>query len=101
MSGLQIMFFCTGLFASVAWAGGGQVPAAGTSATPAVGRSLNRVRHQQSRSQAEVERLKCDVTQRQSDNEQASKRLQQQDEAISELQQQLHELNVRAPVGGH
>jgi septal ring factor EnvC (AmiA/AmiB activator) len=98
---LQIMFFCAGLVASVAWADGGQAPAEATSAIKAVGMSLNRVRHQQSRSQDEVKRLERDVTREQSYSEQASKRLQQQDEAIAELQKQLIELSATAPVGRH
>ena len=98
---LQITFFCTGLVTSVAWAGGGQTPAKATSSIQVVGTSLNRVRLQQSRSQDEVKRLERDVIRQQSDSEQASKRLQQQDEAIAELQKQLQELSATAPVGQH
>ena len=98
---LQIMFFCAGLVASVAWADGQQAPAEPTPATQTAGTSLDRFRRQESRSQAEVKRLQRDVTRQQSDSEQAGKRLQQQDEAIAELQKQLHELNAAAPVGQH
>lgn len=98
---LQIIVFCAGVVASAAWAGGRQAPVEATSATSAVATSLNRVRGQESRSQTEVTRLERDVTRQKSDSEQAGKRLQQQDEAIAELQKQLHELNAATPVSQH
>lgn len=96
---INIMGFCAGLVTSMAWAGG--VPASdqaqARSAAPAEVASLSKVKRQQSRSEAEVQRLKGDVSRQQVDSEQADKRLQQQDEAIAELHKQLQELNARAP----
>lgn len=96
---LRILIFFTALCSSAAWASSGQAPAEATSAARSVAMPLNRVRHQQSRSEAEVKRLKRDVIRQQTDSEQASTRLQRQDEAIAELQKQLHALKSRATVG--
>jgi chromosome segregation ATPase len=53
------------------------------------------------RSQAEIQRLERDLASQESHSKQASKRLQQQDQAIAELQKQLHELQARSPAGQH
>lgn len=45
--------------------------------------------------QAEVKRLEQDLDRQESDSKRASERLQQQDQAIAELQKQLHDLQAR------
>jgi chromosome segregation ATPase len=42
-----------------------------------------------------VKRLEQDLDRQESDSKRASERLQQQDQAIAELQKQLHELQAR------
>ena len=63
--------------------------------------SLPLVHQRVVRSQAEVKRLERDLARQESDSKQASKRLQQQDQAIAELQKQLHELQAGSSAGQH
>ena len=84
--------------ASTAWAGSGQSgpPQAGqmTTSLPPVGQRLVR-------NQAEVKRLEQDVARQESDSKRASERLQQQDQAIAELQKQLQELRATPAAAQH
>jgi septal ring factor EnvC (AmiA/AmiB activator) len=78
---------------STAWASG---QAKSPSASPAVVKSPAAAQQQLVSRQAEVKRLKQDVNRQESDSKRASERLQQQDQAIAELQMQLHELQARS-----
>ena len=82
---------------SLAWASSGepmpQQPAGSTKATQP---SLAEVRQRLARHQAEVNRLEQDVAKQESDSKQASDRLQQQDQTITELQQQLQALRAKS-----
>ncbi|WP_254427289.1 hypothetical protein [Rhodanobacter sp. C01] len=51
--------------------------------------------------QAEVKRLEQDVATQESDSKRASERLQQQDQAIADLQKQLDALHAKPPVKQH
>ena len=96
---VQIIIFSTVLVSSAVWAGGGQEAAGASSVRKPVPTPLTQVTHQRSQNEAEVKRLQRDVSKQQSDSERASVRLQRQDEAIAELQKQLHDLRARAPLG--
>jgi len=74
------------MIVSTAWASG---QAKSPSAAPAA------AQQQLVSRQAEVKRLEQDLSRQESDSRQASERLQQQDQAIAELQKQLHELQAR------
>lgn len=75
----------------VAWAGG---HAKSSPAVPAPVKSPSATERQLLSRQVEVKRLKQDLSRQESDNRRASERLQQQDQAIAELQKQLHELQT-------
>lgn len=98
MRAFQITLLGVAIYVTVACAYASQAPVETASFAQAGGSSLDRTRHQQSRSQAEVARLKRDVSRQQTDSEQASQRLQQQDEAIADLQKQLHDLRIKQPA---
>lgn len=83
---------------STAWAGADQ---AGPHRAGPAASSLPTVHQRVVRSQAEVKRLERDLARQESDRKQASKRLQQQDQAIAELQEQLHELQAGPSAGPH
>lgn len=86
------------VLASTAWANGSQPGSlqTGQSAT-----SLSQARQRLVRNQAEVKRLEQDVARQESDSKRASDRLQQQDQAIAELQKQLQELRARPAAAQH
>jgi uncharacterized protein HemX len=83
---------------STAWAGSGLAGPAPAGQTAA---SLPQARQQVARNQAEVKRLEQDVARRESDSKHASERLQQQDQAIAELQKQLQELRAKPAAAQH
>lgn len=77
---------------STAWAGGQmKSPSAASTAV----KSPAAAQRQLVSRQVEVKRLKQDLNREESDSRRASERLQQQDQAIAELQRQLHELQTR------
>lgn len=77
---------------STAWAGGQmKSPSAASTAV----KSPAAAQRQLVSRQVEVKRLKQDLSREESDSRRASERLQQQDQAIAELQRQLHELQTR------
>ncbi|GAB2549679.1 hypothetical protein [Rhodanobacter koreensis] len=63
--------------------------------------SVRQARQRVAQHQAEVKRLEQDVARQESDSKQASERLQQQDQAIAELQKQLEALHARPPASQH
>jgi len=81
---------------SAAWASD---RAASLPAAPA--KSLSTTRQQLANSQAEVKRLEQDLDRQESDSRRASERLQQQDQAIAELQKQLRQLQLRPVSDAH
>jgi len=81
---------------STAWAGD---RAKSLPAAPAPAKSLATAQRQLAGSQAEVARLKQALERQESDGQRASERLQQQDQAIAELQKQLHELQAGRTTG--
>jgi len=81
---MQLVVTVGFMIVSTAWASG---QAKSPSAAPAAAQQLV------SR-QAEVKRLEQDLDRQESDSKRASERLQQQDQAIAELQKQLHELQA-------
>ena len=76
---------------STAWAGS---QAKSSPAVPAALKSPSAAQQQLDSRQAEVKRLEQDLSRQESDSRRASERLQQQDQAIAELQKQLHELKT-------
>ncbi|MFC5437731.1 hypothetical protein ACFPME_14305 [Rhodanobacter umsongensis] len=95
---LQLIGLAGFIVASAVWARPGpSEPERVVSAAP-----LPSALHQSvARHRAEVRRLERDLARQESDSKQASRRLQQQDQAIAELQKQLHELQVAAPADRH
>ncbi|MGH8159053.1 MAG: hypothetical protein ACREPQ_13105 [Rhodanobacter sp.] len=63
--------------------------------------SVPQARQRLAQHQAEVKRLEQDVARQESDSKQASERLQQQDQAIDELQRQLDALHAKPPASQH
>lgn len=93
---LQLIAVIGFVMVSVAWAGPARSGSQrATSAAP----SPSTVHQRVIRSQVEVKRLERNLTRQESHRKQASKRLQQQDQAIAKLQEQLHELQA-GPSGG-
>ncbi len=84
--------------APAVWAGsqGKPPPAARAPAKP-----LPTAQQQLASRQAEVKRLEQDLGQQESDSKRAAERLRQQDQAIAELQRQLHELQAGSAAGAH
>lgn len=98
MRSIQIIFLSTALVSSAVSAGGWQQAPGANSVAQTAPTPLNKVRHQQSHKEAEVKRLERNVTKQQSESEQASMRLQRQDQAIADLQKQLQDLKKHAPI---
>ena len=98
MRRLQFVSVIGLVLVSTAWAGTNQIGPlpAGQAAT-----SLPQVRQRLTRNQAEVKRLEQDVARQESDSKQASERLQQQDQAIADLQKQLDALRAKPPASQH
>lgn len=67
---------------------------------PVAASSLPHIRQRLKQDRVEVRRLQQDVARQESDSQRASRRLQQQDQTISELRRQLRELQAR-PVADH
>lgn len=88
---MQLIVIVGFMVVSTAWASGW---AKSSSAVPAAVKSAAAQQQLVSR-QVEVKRLKQDLDRQESDSKRASERLQQQDQAIAELQKQLHELQAR------
>jgi septal ring factor EnvC (AmiA/AmiB activator) len=88
---MQLFVIVGFMTVSTAWADG---QAKSSPAVPAAVKSPSAAQQLVSR-QAEVKRLEQDLSRQESDSRQASERLQQQDQAIAELQKQLHELQAR------
>jgi len=86
------------VLASTAWAGNDQTrpPPAAHAAT-----SLPQVKQRLTQNQVEVKRLEQDVARQESDSKRANERLQQQDQAIAELQKQLQELQATPARAQH
>jgi septal ring factor EnvC (AmiA/AmiB activator) len=97
MRRLQLMGVIGFLLVSTARAG----PLQSSSQRAAAPSSSSTVHQRIARSQAEVKRLERDLARQESDSKRAGKRLQQQDQAIAELQKQLHELQAAPPAGQH
>jgi septal ring factor EnvC (AmiA/AmiB activator) len=87
------------LAASPVWANGGPVAHATVSASTRAALPQARQRLQQHR--ADVEKLEQAVARQESDRKQASERLQRQDEAITELRNQLQALHAEPATGQH
>lgn len=83
---MQLVVTVGFMIVSTAWASG---QAKSPSAAPAA------AQQQLVSRQAEVKRLEQDLDRQESDSKRASERLQQQDQAIAELQKQLHDLQAR------
>jgi chromosome segregation ATPase len=96
----NIVFACL-ILTSVAWARNGQASVNTSSAGQSTEQALSRVRRQQDQNQAEVVRLKSDVSKQQADSEKASLLLERQDEAIAELRKQLQKLKSATPNRRH
>lgn len=95
---LQLIGVIGFVMISAAWASPDQ---AGPHRSGPAASSLPLVHQRVVRSQAEVKRLERDLARQESDSKQASRRLQQQDQAIAELQKQLHELQAGPSAGQH
>ena len=83
-----------------AWAAAGNplpYPASG----PAPAQASAQARQRLAQHQAEVRRLEQDVARQESDSKRASERLQQQDQAIADLQRQLDALHAKPPAIQH
>jgi septal ring factor EnvC (AmiA/AmiB activator) len=98
MRRLQLMGLLCFAMTSAAWASPGQ---AGPKQTGRVSSSLPAVQQRVVRRKAEVNRLEQDLARPESHSKQASRRLQEQDRAIAELQKQLQELQARPSAGQH
>lgn len=81
-----------------AWASGAK---AASGALPASSSSLPHIRQRPNQDQVEVHRLQQDVVRQESDSQRASRRLQQQDQAITGLRRQLRELQARPAADHH
>jgi TolA-binding protein len=95
---LQLMGLIGLVVTSAAWAGNGQP--APKPADPAAS-PLPAVHQRVVRKRAEVQRLERALATQESHSKQASQRLQQQDQAIAELQKQLQELQAGTAAGQH
>jgi peptidoglycan hydrolase CwlO-like protein len=82
---MQLVVTVGFMIVSTAWASG-QAKSPSTAPAAAQQQLVSR--------QAEVKRLEQDLDRQESDSKRASERLQQQDQAIAELQKQLHELQA-------
>ena len=85
----------------VAWATGGNPPPQPVGKQGPVQVSAEQARQRVAQHQAEVLRLEQDVARQESDSRQASERLQQQDQAIADLQKQLDALRAKPPASQH
>lgn len=83
---------------STAWASSDQPKPFSARQAPT---SLPQVRQRLTRNQVEVKRLEQDIARQESDRKRASERLQQQDQAIAELQKQLQELRTTPAAAQH
>jgi peptidoglycan hydrolase CwlO-like protein len=90
---MQLVVIVGFMIVSTAWAGS---QAKSPSAAPAAVKSPAAAQQQLTSRQAEVKRLKQDLDRQESDSQRASERLQQQDQAIADLQKKLHELQARS-----
>jgi septal ring factor EnvC (AmiA/AmiB activator) len=98
---LKILGVMGFMLSAAAWAAAerpAQAPAGSTPAPPAV---QAQARQRLAQRQAEVKRLEQDVARQESDSKQASERLQQQDQAIADLQKQLDALRAKPPARQH
>ena len=77
----------------------GDPPSRGAGHPVSAPASLEQARQQLRRHRAEVGRLEQAVATQKSKGEQASRRLQQQDQTIDELQKQLQALHARSAAG--
>ena len=99
---LRILGVMGFMLSSAACAGGDKpVPRPPSGAMSAAPAGLPQARQRLAQHQAEVKRLEQDVARQESDSQQARERLQQQDQAIADLQKQLDALRARAPVKPH
>ncbi len=74
-------------------------PSRGAGSPVSAPASLDQARQQLRRHRAEVSQLEHAVATQKSRGEQASRRLQQQDQTIGELQKQLQALHARSAAG--
>jgi peptidoglycan hydrolase CwlO-like protein len=79
-------------------ADGGQLPPQAAAKPVAAQASLTQAQRHLVQHQAEVKRLDPAVASQESDSKRASERLQQQDQAIAELQKQLDALRAKSPA---
>ncbi|OOG56791.1 hypothetical protein [Rhodanobacter sp. C03] len=98
---LQILGVMGFMLSAAAWAADPKPVPAPAGSTSAASASLPQTRQRLARHQAEVKRLEQDVARQESDSKQASERLQQQDQAIADLQKQLDALRAKPPVKQH
>ena len=86
---------------SLAWASNGEPTPPSTSSTKAAQPSPSEIKQRLAQHQVEVKRLEQAVTSQESDSKRASERLQQQDQAIAQLQKQLDALRAKSPASQH
>jgi septal ring factor EnvC (AmiA/AmiB activator) len=84
-----------------AWAADGKLPPPPAGKQDPAQVSAEQARQRVAQHQAEVKRLEQDVARQESDSKQASERLQQQDQAIADLQKQLDALRAKPPASQH
>ena len=82
-------------------ADGGKPPSHTAAKPVAAQASLTQAQQHLAQHQAEVKRLEQAVTSQESDSKRASERLQQQDQAIAELQKQLDALRAKSSASQH
>ncbi len=87
------------LFASLAAWAGGEARAHKPKSTAATQASLAQARQKLEQQQAQVKKLQDAVARQESGSKQASERLQQQDQAIGQMQQQLQALQAKQAAG--
>ena len=88
---MQLIVIIGFMSVSTVWPGS---QAKSSPVVPASVKSPSAAQQQLVSRQAEVKRLEQDLSRQESDSRRASERLQQQDQAIAELQKQLHELKT-------
>jgi septal ring factor EnvC (AmiA/AmiB activator) len=97
---LQIIVVITFFVIFTVWASGPGA-ASGLLLVGPVANSLPHVSQRLKQDEVEVKRLQQDVARQESDSQRASRRLQQQDQTITEFRRQLQELQARPAADHH
>jgi septal ring factor EnvC (AmiA/AmiB activator) len=98
---LQLIGVLGLMLSSAVWADGGKSVMHPARQSAHARQRLPRATQRLVRHQAEVKRLEQDVARQESDSKQASERLQQQDQAIADLQRQLQALHAGSAAAQH